>query len=257
MHIEYAIHRYGEWTMLMLGESILSLLIVDVVDSQDYYGVFFAGVIALIFLQYVHFRSQPHDPDEHAMRRSRFSGMLVHYTFQVYSASLIVLGTTYKMFLYEVVSATQVSHSRYRLLGDELRRWLSEGESSLTAEVQQQNVANLFSGSMACIWFCQDIMMVAHKGLTVNIHRGVDCTVARRTMAISFVLVRLCLIVFFAFLSQYETEPTRLAAIGCAGVVFQFLSRAVGSKVFDTKNSHEPTEVFQLETEDELCIAPE
>ena len=27
MNIDYAIHRYGEWTMLMLGESVLSLLV--------------------------------------------------------------------------------------------------------------------------------------------------------------------------------------------------------------------------------------
>ncbi|GKY93844.1 hypothetical protein MPSEU_000351300 [Mayamaea pseudoterrestris] len=258
MHVEYAIHRYGEWTMLMLGESILSLLIVNVVDSEDYYGVFFAGVIAIIFLQYVHFRSQPSDPAEHAMRRSRLSGMLVNYTYQIYSASLIILGCTYKMFLYEVVEATQTSHGRFRVLGKVFDRWLAEEESSLPTEVRQQNIANLFSGSMACVWLCQDIMLLAHKGLHANYHRGVECSIAKRAISVSFVLVRVGLIVFFATLSQYETDPARLAAIGCAGVVMQFLSRAVGTMVFTGKvNKQDRPEVFHLKANDGLCSALE
>ena len=244
--------------MLMLGESVLSLLIVDVVDSEDYYGVFFAGVISIIFLEYVHFRSQPHDPDEHAMRRSRYAGMLVSYTYQVYSASLIVLGTTYKMFLYEVVNLSQGSHARFRFLSDGLLgRLLAGSESSLPTDVRQQNIANLFSGSMACVWFCLDIMLLAHKGIGANLHRGTECTAFWKTMTAAFVLVRVGLIVFFATLSQYETDPARLAAIGCAGVVLQFLSRATGSVVFPNKEKHEPEEFFRLETEDELCAAPE
>ena len=45
MNIDFAIHRNGEWIMLMLGESIFSLLIVEVpADSNDYYTTFFCGV---------------------------------------------------------------------------------------------------------------------------------------------------------------------------------------------------------------------
>lgn len=36
MNVNYAIHRYGEWTILMLGETVLSLLIVDIVNSVRY-----------------------------------------------------------------------------------------------------------------------------------------------------------------------------------------------------------------------------
>jgi hypothetical protein len=256
MHVEYVIHRYGEWTMLMLGESVLSLLIVDVVDSEDYYGVFFAGVVAIIFLHYVHFRSQPHDPDEHAMRRSRLSGLFVNYTYQFYSAALIVLGTTYKMFLYEVVSQSQ-AYSRVRLLGNIFGRLLAGTESSLPTAVRQQYTANLFSGSMACVWFCQDTMLLAHKGINENLHRGVECSLWWRFVTGGFVLVRVGLIVFFATLSQYETNPARLAIIGCVGVILQFIFRAIGSIVFPSEESLEPTEVFRVEKEDDLCTSPE
>jgi hypothetical protein len=261
MHVEYAIHRHGEWTMLMLGESVLSLLIVDVVDSQDYYGVFFAGVMSIIFLQYVHFRSQPHDPDEHAMRRNRNSAMLVNFSSQIYSIALVVLGAAYKMFLYEVVHASHSSSSggRFRLLGDVMSRWLTstDGGSSLPTAVRQQNIAHLFSGSMAIVWLCLDVMILAHKGIGANVHRAVACTLVWRATTLLFVLVRLGLIVFFATLSQYETRPTRLAAIGCAGVVLQFVSRAVGSVVFPNRDDNEPEEVFELESDGELVVAPE
>ena len=44
--------------MLMLGESILSLLIVDVVDGDPRYdATFYAGILSVILLQYLHYRT--------------------------------------------------------------------------------------------------------------------------------------------------------------------------------------------------------
>ena len=47
--------------------SVLSLLIVDLNEGYDYYMTFFAGVITVILMQYLHFQSHSHDPDKHAM----------------------------------------------------------------------------------------------------------------------------------------------------------------------------------------------
>lgn len=60
MNIDYAIHRYGEWIMLMLGESVLSLLIVGVKERDDFYKTFYCGIISIALLENLHFRSQPH-----------------------------------------------------------------------------------------------------------------------------------------------------------------------------------------------------
>ena len=103
MNINFCIHRFGEWTMLMLGESVLSLLIVDVVETTPYYKTLFSGVISITLLEYLHFRSQPHNPDDHAMRRKKEAGLAFSYTMWIYSAALIVLGTAYKMLLYEYI----------------------------------------------------------------------------------------------------------------------------------------------------------
>ena len=36
-NIDFEIHRYGEWILLMIGEGVLSLLIVATTESKDYY----------------------------------------------------------------------------------------------------------------------------------------------------------------------------------------------------------------------------
>ena len=62
--------------MLMLGESILSLLIVDVPDEdKDYYATFYSAMLTVILLQYLHFRSQPNHADGHALRRDKDAGV--------------------------------------------------------------------------------------------------------------------------------------------------------------------------------------
>jgi len=61
MNIAYCIHRYAEWTMLMMGESVLSLLIVPLVEKDIlvYLQIFYCGILSISILQYLHFRSQP------------------------------------------------------------------------------------------------------------------------------------------------------------------------------------------------------
>ena len=40
-------HRLGEWVMLMLGESVLSLLIVEESAGRKYYVTFYSGMISV------------------------------------------------------------------------------------------------------------------------------------------------------------------------------------------------------------------
>ena len=57
--LEYVIHRYGECTLLMLGEGILSLLIVETIESKEYILIALFGVITMIFIQILKFESEP------------------------------------------------------------------------------------------------------------------------------------------------------------------------------------------------------
>jgi hypothetical protein len=41
-------HRIGEWVMLMLDESVLSLLIVEELSGRRYYVTFYSGMISVM-----------------------------------------------------------------------------------------------------------------------------------------------------------------------------------------------------------------
>lgn len=56
-NIDFEIHRYGEWILLMIGEGILSLLIVATTESKDYYIITTFGVLTMVFIQILTFES--------------------------------------------------------------------------------------------------------------------------------------------------------------------------------------------------------
>jgi hypothetical protein len=47
-NIDFEIHRYGEWILLMIGEGILSLLIVATTETKDYYIITTFGKLPLM-----------------------------------------------------------------------------------------------------------------------------------------------------------------------------------------------------------------
>jgi hypothetical protein len=246
LNITFVIHRYGEWTMLMLGESVLSLLIVDVSETSKYYSTLFSGIVSITLLEYLHFRSQPHDPDDHAMRRSKEAGIVFSYLMTLYSMALVALGTSYKMLLYEVnkekTYSTAVADDpehRRSLFSAVLSRLLAAGADDSASEYdpnRRQNIAHWFCISMAIVWFCSDAMILVHHGIKDNLGR---CRVrtSRKLIATGLVLSRVGLIAWIGTLGQYVTEPEKLAFIGFVGIVLQVLLRFVGSIAFDENDT--------------------
>lgn len=227
--------------MLMLGESVLSLLIVPT-QSGDYYKAFFCGILSIIILEILHFRSQPKEPDGHAMRRSRQGGIVFVVYGQFYSAALIVLGTSYKMILYEYVYASAADDYRFLeesgggdFVMDDRSRWLAGSDPPIadTAD-RRQRVAHFFCISMALVWFCLDVMLIAHKGIGYNVKRCSEAGSKRQHyFAMSMGLMRTSMIVGIATMSQYVTEPGLLAFLGLIGIMLQVMLRVAGSFVFD------------------------
>jgi hypothetical protein len=234
MNISFCIHRFGEWTMLMLGESVLSLLIVEVTETSSYYKTFFSGIISITMLEFLHFRSQPHDPDDHAMRRSKEAGVLFSTLMHIYSAALVALGTAYKMLLLEYVYEENERSSYRRLTSSFLERFLAGSEApSFDTEDRRQRVAHFFCGSLAIVWVCLDGMILAHRGLKDNMGRcKYSHTGSLRYFAVMIFLARVFLIVFIATFSQYVTEPEYLAFVGLLGIMAQVLLRVAGTHLF-------------------------
>jgi hypothetical protein len=240
-NVSFVIHRYGEWVMLLLGESILALVIVDVLEpAPGYYLTFYAGIVSVILLQYLHYRSQPHHADEHAMRRSKEQGIAFSMLMVIYSASLVLVGTAFKMLVNEhAMGGESYGNDEHRFLLVTTPAWqrMLAGASDvpdISKEERQQRVANLFCESMAVTWLCSELLMAVHRdGIKDNWGRC-KCKHSnkRKKTCVVFILVKMGLVVFIVTLPLYMKDATSLALIGLAGIIAQVCLRFVGSVVF-------------------------
>jgi hypothetical protein len=210
--------------MLMLGESIFSLLIIDVPnEGSDFFATFYCGILTVVLLQYLHFRSQPQHADLHALRRDKNAGVWWNIFLHAYSLALVCLGAAYTFFLLFSGEEEEEKDSHRRLTAE---RWLAEAPD---LDEAREPAAHLFSGSLAVIFFCLDVMTILHLGIKEGKDR---CRCARtkkwNAKGIAVVFVRGCLVVFTATLSQWETEPESLAIIGLFCVLAQLLLRKLG-----------------------------
>ena len=242
------IRRYGEWVMLMLGEGVLSLLLVDTVYSVDYYITFITGLISIVLLQYLHYQSQPSDPNLHAYRRSAVSSFSFFWLMQVYSLALIVFGACYKMLLYEFVYQDKSETGRSLIFHGLNRRFFASASdtstlvSNLSTEERQQRDAHFFSGSLSLIFFCLDAISLAHSGIGEQWKRCKELgeeTRFKKFLCWFLVLRRLLTIVFVASLSQFVTDPVHLSLIGVSVVVAQLCIRFSGYYIFHSASDVE------------------
>lgn len=264
MNIDYAIHRYGEWIMLMLGETVLSLLIVGVKEQSDYYKTFYSGILSISLLEYMHFRSQPHHADDHAMRRSKTRGYAYLILFQLFSGALIILGASYKMLLFEFIypdyddngdedySAENEDHLRMLfapVTGRTMHRWLAGGGGGgallYEPKDRQQRSAHLFCGSLAAVFLLSDLLIIVHKGMKEHMDKckNNQRSKAAKLLGLPLLLVRIAVIGFMATLSQYATDGSLISFVGLVCILIELMLRVVGTALF--KEETEEDEVYQ------------
>ena len=75
----------------MIGEGVVSLLVVNTVRDWDYYIITIFGTLTMMFIQILKFESEPHRAEEHALWRSFHCSMSYSYLIQILSLSLIAL----------------------------------------------------------------------------------------------------------------------------------------------------------------------
>jgi hypothetical protein len=255
MNVDFTLHRNGEWTMLMLGESVFSILIVDIPnESLDFYKTFYFSLLTIVLLQYLHFRSQPSHADHHAMRRSKNAGICWTLFQNIYSFALVSLGAAFTIFLTVFANegdddaasclrwlAERDAQAETEVAGYPLcRRWLAAGEEAkYDADELKVRAAHLFSGSLATIFFCLDCMTILHLGMKESEERCV-CkeTKKKNSKGMVLLILRVGLIVFCATLSQWMTEPQDLAGVGVACVLGQLLLRKLGGVYLSPNQVH-------------------
>jgi hypothetical protein len=218
LNIDFNIHRNAEWSMLMLGESVFSLLIVNVEQEGNYFQtVLFAGVLTIILLQILHFQSQPRGAEAHAARRDKNAGIIVHVIFNFYSLALVVLGSAFTLLL---ASSEQNASVRRQLAAD--------------SNNDARAVAHLFGGAFSVIFLSLDLSSTLHTGWKATLQR-----IPSRLYWLACVMyfIRISLIVLLATIGFWQTEPRRLALIGVFSVIAQLLMRKVDVTILSSGSS--------------------
>ena len=264
MNIQFNIHRIGEWVMLMLGESILSLLIVEYIQGSLVYNVtFYSGIVSVILLQFLHYKNQPHDPNEHAMLKSRERGNAYLFLLSIYSAALIVVGACYKMFLTEYVKEASyevkkdsydAKYSERSLLSASCYEEISEmrflgGEEtsvadSYTKEDRQQRIAYLFVSGLALAFLSLDLQILSHKGIKESLNKLKS---KDGKIRIDFVMLgifpRFLTVLATLLASWFLTEPMHLALFGLGIIVTSIVLRSIAGYFITSRSKvASPTE---------------
>jgi low temperature requirement protein LtrA len=110
-HGNYYLHRFGEWTMLMLGESVLSLLVVRYdaraagVTELEYSVAFVCAFTTALSLQFIHYTTQPVHPDHHALAHGPVRAMWWANFMFLYSLALLVVGVGAKSVMFYMLDA--------------------------------------------------------------------------------------------------------------------------------------------------------
>ena len=215
--------------MLLLGESILSILITTTSDSLEYHVTFFAGIISIIVLQYSHYKYQAHSSNEHSFRRSLRAGAVFYVIMIIYCFALIALGTAYKMFLYEYSYAEVKKNNKLRHLVTLMSRNLAEVDTDFGTVSRKQRVADLFCVSMSTTWVCLEGMWICHNGTK----KYFSFLKTKQGVFVGF--LRAGLIILMATISQYTINPEDVALIGLVLLLAEVLVN-VCADYFWTKN---------------------
>jgi len=188
-------------------------------------------------MQFLHFHSEPHHPEDHALRRSRKAGTCYIILTRYYSAAVVALGFSYKMMvsLFAVqlntdeTSTLHTSSTSHSQENSNHMRYLAGTPSTVTIEeknVIQTRVANIFCLSMLFAIVILDMMALAHNG-------GKGKTCRSRALA-SLKLISIGTLLGCAIL--ITNKPEHIASLGLLVVIIN-----VGYQVILEEIEDEPT----------------
>lgn len=102
MNVSYVIHRVGEFCMLMIGETVLSLLVVMMEKTTKSYLMFGTGMLIACNLHFHHFSTYPPDPSKHVLHKGTFDYRSLFYIcimIYLYPFCLTLIGVCLKVLL--------------------------------------------------------------------------------------------------------------------------------------------------------------
>ena len=219
--------------MLLLGESILSILIVEATNTSKYKITLYAGIISIVLLQYCHYKYQPHFASLHAFRRNLRGGATYYATLIIYCHALVAVGAAYKLMLshHKEENLKNIMISRHLAgAGDKAKFYALENE---------QATANMFCISMVVIWICLEVMWITHHGIDIHL------AYLKTKQGLCSGMLRVTLIILMGTISLYTTEPESVTLIGLALICAEIATTVItdyfwGKQFGENEDGHWP-----------------
>lgn len=139
MSIPYVIHRFGEWIMYLLGEGVLSILILDISMTQFWdLEVAFMGLLIIVMINFQIFTTYPADPEKHAMERSDKTGLKYAFVIMFILPNILIwsvvgINVLIKLTHDADVDLEESQHRLHRALSSEYSAYASEYSSATYA----------------------------------------------------------------------------------------------------------------------------
>lgn len=281
MNVIFAIHRYGEWTMLMLGETVLSLLLVAAPEDGafGFFGVFYIGLLSAIYLMYLNFKYQPHDPSHHALKRGRKSAAIFTLVMPIYSAALVGLGASFKMMMYwesnyatylDEKEAYESKDAAHRLLSDimdmgilpagntldDVRNILqSDMDRGLAGDYPSDKeipdklpIMRVYCGCLTLVFITLDIMLLSHNSLNSILLRLHTRKSHQITLVSTF---NIGLTIFSAVMYKIIDNFEILVGIGLLTIILNVASRIYGEKTIHHVENYDESHEKESDVEQE------
>jgi hypothetical protein len=225
-NVDYMIHRYGDWIMLLIGESVLSLLIVDTIEAQEYYTVAVLGGVTVIIVQLIIFESEPSHALGHALWRSMFTAALYSILIQVLSIGLIGLGASYKVMLTNILLDQQEAESGHRRL------------AGASPRISDEVVDALYCGSLSSVLLMLELMLSSHKRVTKSYHQLLKDLRSFNVQSLNWHFLAIAvfkagLIIYTMTLPAWAQRPLEINLIGFLVVANMAMTRVLGWNYID------------------------
>mmetsp|Transcript_21856 Transcript_21856/g.33808 ORF Transcript_21856/g.33808 Transcript_21856/m.33808 type:complete len:434 (-) Transcript_21856:1078-2379(-) len=207
--VDYLIKRYGEFTLLLLGECILSLLgIGETTTSKYYYMIVIFGIVTVIWLLFLIFESEPSDAQAHALWGNRWNTVCYILLIQIITISLIGLGASFKIFLHTVIDENTLPYDDGRDIG-----------------------IKFFVVVLSLVVVSLELLNLCHVGIKRAVGHLFQTTEGgkRKLYWPVFVvaLIKVGIFLFCFTLNQWIHEAEHIVPAGCAVVVALSITRVV------------------------------
>jgi hypothetical protein len=225
-NIDFQIHRFGEFTMLMIGESVLSLLIVGTTEAKNYYVTECLGILTVVVIQLLKFESEPSHADNHCLWRNMNAAFYYSLLIQILSMGLIAFGTSFKVMLKTIYNYEEEDNHNGDYEEEHRSRHLAE-----TPAIDTRISINLYCFSLVVVLVSIELMASSHMGLKkkYKLLFKHDATGhwKLRWRAILVSGTKLALLTFVATSSIWLESTIALSGVGFAVCVLFAVSKVV------------------------------